>query len=95
MQLADNIMSSHTLHILCKMMMMMPSTQACDEFITNHFLFILADPPSQPVITGYTEGSVIPAGSSQKLMCMSTGGNPPAVLTWFKNDKKVIFFICY
>jgi nephron len=48
-----------------------------------------SDPPSTPVISGYTEGSVIPAGSSQKLLCMSSGGNPPATLTWFKNDKKV------
>lgn len=47
------------------------------------------DPPSTPIISGYTEGSVIPAGSSQKLLCMSSGGNPPATLTWFKNDKKV------
>lgn len=54
-----------------------------------HFIMNWTDPPSTPVISGYTEGSVIPAGSSQKLLCMSSGGNPPATLTWFKNDKKV------
>lgn len=50
---------------------------------------IFTDPPSTPIISGYTEGSVIPAGSSQKLLCMSSGGNPPPTLNWFKNDKKV------
>ncbi|CRK97555.1 CLUMA_CG010940, isoform A [Clunio marinus] len=63
MQLADNVMTTHMLHILY--------------------------PPSKPVISGYIEGSVIPAGSSQKLLCMSSGGNPPASLIWFKNDKKI------
>ncbi|XP_070491537.1 nephrin isoform X2 [Chironomus tepperi] len=63
MQLADNVMTTHTLHILY--------------------------PPSTPIISGYTEGSVIPAGSTQKLLCMSSGGNPTPTLTWFKNDKKI------
>lgn len=58
----------------------------CCELINQSFT---SDPPSTPVISGYTESSVIPAGSSQKLLCMSSGGNPPATLTWFKNDKKV------
>lgn len=48
-----------------------------------------ADPPSPPIISGYTEGSIIPAGSVQKLLCVSAGGNPLATLTWYKNDKKV------
>jgi hypothetical protein len=53
--------------------------------------FIFADPPTAPIITGYVEGSIIPAGSIQKLLCVSTGGNPLATLTWYKNDKKVRF----
>lgn len=47
------------------------------------------DPPSPPIVSGYVEGSIIPAGSVQKLLCVSSGGNPLATLTWFKNDKKV------
>lgn len=84
MQLADNVMTTHMLHILCK-------TRDGSHPRTRLFiqLISIADPPSTPVISGYTEGSVIPAGSSQKLLCMSSGGNPPASLTWFKNDKKV------
>ncbi|XP_050093136.1 nephrin-like [Anopheles aquasalis] len=46
-------------------------------------------PPGPPIISGYTEGSVVPAGSRLKLMCVSSGGNPLATLTWYKNDKKI------
>lgn len=35
------------------------------------------------------EGSIIPAGTVTRLLCVSTGGNPLATLTWFKNDKKI------
>lgn len=54
-------------------------------------LYLLTDPPSAPIISGYVEGSIIPAGSIQKLVCISSGGNPLATLTWYKNDKKVSF----
>uniref|UniRef100_A0A1B0C3X9 Ig-like domain-containing protein n=1 Tax=Glossina palpalis gambiensis TaxID=67801 RepID=A0A1B0C3X9_9MUSC len=47
------------------------------------------DPPSPPIISGYMEGQIIPAGSVQKLLCVSSGGNPLATLTWYKNDKRV------
>lgn len=53
-------------------------------------MFIL-DPPSPPIISGYMEGQIIPAGSVQKLLCVSSGGNPLATLTWYKNDKKVSY----
>lgn len=52
----------------------------------------LADPPSQPFIHGYTEGSHVIAGTVQKISCTSSGGNPLASLTWYKNDKKVVNF---
>lgn len=54
--------------------------------------YLLTDPPSAPIISGYLEGSIIPAGSIQKLVCISSGGNPLATLNWYKNDKKVSFF---
>lgn len=58
----------------------------------NVFLIqTLADPPSPPIISGYVEGSIIPAGSVQKLLCVSSGGNPLANLVFYKNDKKVMF----
>lgn len=41
------------------------------------------------MITGYVPGTTLPAGTVQKLSCISSGGNPLATLTWFKNDKKV------
>ncbi|GIY45712.1 nephrin [Caerostris extrusa] len=46
------------------------------------------DPPSSPTISGYEKGKPIKAGDLQKLTCVSTGGNPPANLKWFKNDKE-------
>lgn len=67
--------------------------RSCAKF--NYFsfsiFFLCAVPPSQPLISGYVEGSIIPAGSVQKLLCVSSGGNPLATLTWYKNDKKVGF----
>jgi len=53
------------------------------------FLSLFADPPAPPLISGYIEGQIIPAGSVQKLLCVSSGGNPLATLTWYKNDKRV------
>jgi hypothetical protein len=47
------------------------------------------DPPSQPIIHGYTEATSIAVGTVQKISCISSGGNPLATLTWYKNDKKV------
>ncbi|EDX06243.1 GD10605 [Drosophila simulans] len=46
-------------------------------------------PPAPPLISGYMEGQIIPAGSVQKLLCVSSGGNPLATLTWYKNDKRI------
>lgn len=57
------------------------------------YSYLLTDPPSAPIISGYVEGSIIPAGSVQKLVCISSGGNPLATLTWYKNDKKVSFWL--
>lgn len=106
-------MTTHTLHILCKYIFVLPPITlllllAHNLILSriqphhrhrrqwektknklNFFPSLSLDPPSTPIITGYTEGSVIPAGSSQKLLCMSSGGNPPPILTWYKNDKKV------
>ncbi|XP_035786557.1 nephrin-like isoform X4 [Anopheles albimanus] len=59
-----------------------------ENVISTHTVNVLL-PPSQPVIAGYTEGTIIPAGSVQRLQCTSTGGNPLATLTWYKNDKKL------
>ncbi|GFW82881.1 HTH_Tnp_Tc3_2 domain-containing protein [Trichonephila clavipes] len=46
------------------------------------------NPPSAPSISGYEAGKSIKAGDLQKLSCVSSGGNPPATLKWFKNDKE-------
>uniref|UniRef100_A0AAG5DPW8 Nephrin n=1 Tax=Anopheles atroparvus TaxID=41427 RepID=A0AAG5DPW8_ANOAO len=62
--------------------------QLTENVVSTHTVNVLL-PPNQPVITGYTEGTIIPAGSVQRLQCTSTGGNPLATLTWYKNDKKL------
>lgn len=61
------------------------------SFLFVFVSYLFTDPPSAPIISGYVEGSIIPAGSVQKLVCISSGGNPLATLTWYKNDKKVSF----
>lgn len=55
----------------------------------DYYMFFLTDPPSRPFIHGYTEGSHIPVGTVQKIACTSTGGNPLAIINWYKNDKKI------
>ncbi|KAG5873298.1 hypothetical protein JTB14_021786 [Gonioctena quinquepunctata] len=46
-------------------------------------------PPSAAFIRSYMKGSHIPLGTVQKFLCISSGGNPLATLTWYKNDKKI------
>ncbi|XP_052122699.1 nephrin isoform X3 [Frankliniella occidentalis] len=46
-------------------------------------------PPTSLMIHGYKPGASIAGGTRQRITCVSTGGNPPATLTWFKNDKKI------
>ncbi|XP_062562887.1 nephrin isoform X6 [Armigeres subalbatus] len=76
--------SKRSLVVICHGLNM----QLTENVVSTHTVNILL-PPSPPIISGYEEGQIIPAGSVQKLGCMSTGGNPLATLTWYKNDKKV------
>ncbi|XP_055601231.1 nephrin isoform X2 [Uranotaenia lowii] len=62
--------------------------QLTENVVSTHTVNILL-PPSPPIISGYVEGQIIPAGSVQKLLCVSSGGNPLATLNWYKNDKKI------
>ncbi|KAJ8946977.1 hypothetical protein NQ318_015915 [Aromia moschata] len=62
--------------------------QLTENVVSTHTINVLY-PPSQPFIHGYTEGSHIPAGTIQKISCTSSGGNPLATITWYKNDKKI------
>ncbi|CAD0251164.1 unnamed protein product [Spodoptera exigua] len=50
---------------------------------------LVRNPPTAPMITGYIPGTTLSAGTVQRLSCISSGGNPLATLTWFKNDKKI------
>ncbi|KAG5895719.1 hypothetical protein JTB14_025666 [Gonioctena quinquepunctata] len=62
--------------------------QLTENVVSTHTINVLY-PPSQPFIHGYTEGSHIPSGTVQKISCTSSGGNPLATMTWYKNDKKI------
>ncbi|XP_045485329.1 nephrin isoform X2 [Pieris rapae] len=64
------------------------NTQLTEITVASHTINVLY-PPSAPMITGYIPGTTLAAGTVQKLACVSTGGNPLATLTWFKNDKKI------
>ncbi|XP_047213993.1 nephrin isoform X4 [Girardinichthys multiradiatus] len=44
-------------------------------------------PPQKVFIDSPPEDVPLRAGTSVLLVCHSTGGNPPAKLTWFKNEK--------
>ncbi|XP_060520055.1 nephrin isoform X3 [Cylas formicarius] len=62
--------------------------QLTENVVSTHTINVLY-PPSQPFIHGYVEGTYVPAGTVQKISCTSSGGNPLATLTWYKNDKKI------
>ncbi|KAL9920456.1 nephrin adhesion molecule sticks and stones isoform 5-T5 [Glossina fuscipes fuscipes] len=62
--------------------------QLTENVVSTYTVNVLY-PPSPPIISGYMEGQIIPAGSVQKLLCVSSGGNPLATLTWYKNDKRI------
>ncbi|CAG9573041.1 unnamed protein product [Danaus chrysippus] len=62
--------------------------QLTENVVATHTINVLY-PPSAPMITGYIPGTTLSSGTVQKLSCISTGGNPLATLTWFKNDKKI------
>ncbi|XP_047508948.1 nephrin isoform X2 [Pieris napi] len=64
------------------------NSQLTEITVASHTINVLY-PPSAPMITGYIPGTTLAAGTVQKLACVSTGGNPLATLTWFKNDKKI------
>lgn len=62
--------------------------QLTENIVSTHTINVLY-PPGQPILTGYTKGTHIAAGTLQKISCISSGGNPLATLTWYKNDKKI------
>ncbi|GFG39572.1 hypothetical protein Cfor_01002, partial [Coptotermes formosanus] len=62
--------------------------QLTENIVSTHTINVLY-PPSQPIIQGYTEATSIAVGTVQKISCISSGGNPLATLTWYKNDKKI------
>ncbi|XP_063835240.1 nephrin [Ostrinia nubilalis] len=64
------------------------NAQLTENVVATHTINVLY-PPSAPMITGYIPGTTLSAGTVQKLSCISSGGNPLATLTWFKNDKKI------
>ncbi|XP_050680311.1 nephrin [Leptidea sinapis] len=64
------------------------NAQLTENVVSTHTINVLY-PPSAPMITGYIPGTTLAAGTVQKLSCISSGGNPLATLTWFKNDKKI------
>ncbi|KAL5285582.1 NPHS1 family protein [Megaselia abdita] len=62
--------------------------QLTENIVKTHTINVLY-PPSPPMISGYTKGQIIAAGSIHKLLCVSSGGNPPPTMVWYKNDKKI------
>ncbi|XP_076334049.1 nephrin-like [Tachypleus tridentatus] len=46
-------------------------------------------PPNPPTILEYEEGTPILAGSIQRFICVSLGGNPPANLQWFRGERQI------
>ncbi|XP_014602359.1 PREDICTED: nephrin isoform X3 [Polistes canadensis] len=46
-------------------------------------------PPGIPYIEGYTEGETVQRDQQVELTCRSRGGNPPAEIVWYRNNKQV------
>nr|XP_022326669.1 nephrin-like isoform X2 [Crassostrea virginica] len=47
-------------------------------------------PPGAPVIEGYSESDHVTEDRPARMTCKSVGGNPPAVLKWFKGNQPLI-----
>ena len=50
------------------------------------FVVLCADPPNPPTISGYTQGASIRANELERMTCIAVGGNPEAVLKWYKSE---------
>lgn len=46
--------------------------------------------PGEPFIEGYSKGERLRSGQEVELVCRSYGGNPPAQLIWYKNNRQVV-----
>lgn len=46
-------------------------------------------PPGEPYIEGYSKDERLRKDQMVDLVCRSYGGNPPAQLIWYKNDRQV------
>lgn len=46
--------------------------------------------PGEPFIEGYSKGEKLRSGQEIGLVCRSYGGNPPAQLIWYKNNRQVV-----
>lgn len=46
--------------------------------------------PGEPFIEGYSKGEKLRNGQEMELVCRSYGGNPPAQLIWYKNNRQVV-----
>jgi hypothetical protein len=53
------------------------------------YIYFFADPPGPPIITGYNESQPIRIREEVNLTCTARGGNPPALLEWFKDGELV------
>ncbi|XP_065200589.1 nephrin-like isoform X2 [Planococcus citri] len=60
----------------------MPKQSQREKHIQVHY------PPGQPIISGFVKNGYILSDSKLTLTCTSSGGNPLASLTWYKNNKK-------
>uniref|UniRef100_A0ABM0MI06 Nephrin-like n=1 Tax=Saccoglossus kowalevskii TaxID=10224 RepID=A0ABM0MI06_SACKO len=57
------------------------------QSVSNSVTLSVQYPPDQPLISGYSEGSIIKAGNLLRMTCVSVGGNPRADLVWLKNGQ--------
>ena len=57
--------------------------------VFNNVIFVPADPPDPPSILGYEPGTQLRSGERVSLSCVSQGGNPPATLTWYRDDTEL------
>ncbi|GIZ01531.1 ig-like domain-containing protein [Caerostris extrusa] len=55
---------------------------------TTHKLRVVYS-PKPPIILGYDAGTPLQVGDLQKFNCVAVGGNPPAMLSWYKGDREV------
>ena len=100
-RISSTATSTHIVSVICKFIVafiffsnLWKSGLSClAQKLSYVVLLDPIDPPTNLEITGHETDTTYNAGALLSITCTAIAGNPPATLTWYKNDKIVSTFI--